>query len=460
MKRFFKNNLFITAVVASLAFAACNENPAEPEPEPDPVAVSIDAPEQMYKDDLKPIAIKMSHPDGISGTVRYTIDGQDLFNKQLNAQRWDTTFTPTLPTESNDLDRDSWSRVVYDVESKSEIPSSAGAAVSIPLDASPWYDGELGLADVLNTRSVNGGSVTLQHDGTVLDIVDGAALIPRSKRVAKEDLEQGIEYLVQADGFVPLRNVARLNQGELEEAKLIPFQTENFDFETYRALILQDQKRPDENGVYQFTGNSIIWAYPKNKEIKLYIADRSVWEDRGSGVGRYDTDNSKLWPSTGYVEDVERIRDLTAPFLEEVAGISFVTYMQSQDDDQFVGVGIASGSLNVGSWNDGPYDISRGTSHDFGLIDWTSMLQKVTAENGPAFESLFQGTCFDFLQSLLGTPENPRYLCGDDGLTSSAKPVFRINYTFGADAGWYRDQKLIGSNAETVSDVWYVHNEP
>lgn len=69
MRRFILYNLIITAVVASLAFAGCSENPAEPEPEPDPVAVSIDVPEQMYKDDLKPVTIEMSHPDGISGTV-------------------------------------------------------------------------------------------------------------------------------------------------------------------------------------------------------------------------------------------------------------------------------------------------------------------------------------------------------------------------------------------------------
>ena len=442
-------------IILALFLAACNESVSEADRPPPPITVQINAPESMYKDDLKPITIHLQHPDGLQGTVRYVIDGEESFNKQLSTSRWDTTFTPTLPAGSQDLDSDSWSQLSYDVQSRSENPVSARSSQSIPLQESQWYQGELPLKDVFGQASVSSGAVTLQGNNTVLAIQNNAAIIPREARVAKEDLREGIEYLVQANGFIPSRGVTTLNQ-ELQEAKLIPEQAENFDFKTYKELVLQEQQKPDETGHFQKTGNYIIWAYPKNTEIDLNVIDQGVFQRVDGVLQLIETTNELLFPSKGYISDVLLMRDLTAPFLEELANITFNTYIQSEVEKDFP-IGFPTGTMTIGSWNNGPYDISQNTSETFGKINWTYMLQKVTADNGPRFEKWFGGTCFDFLQSVLGTPENPRILCGDEGLTSLAKPVFQVNYSFSPDDGWYNNLELTGANGETVTQAWVVN---
>src|SRR6056297_3438242 len=96
---------FTILILLTLLAVGCSTD-SEPEPTPD-IGVTISAPDTMYKDNLRPISIQFSHPDGFTGSVKYTIDGEDMFSRQLNTQQWDTTFTPTLPQASEDVDTDS-----------------------------------------------------------------------------------------------------------------------------------------------------------------------------------------------------------------------------------------------------------------------------------------------------------------------------------------------------------------
>lgn len=57
----------------------------------------------------------------------------------------------------------------------------------------------------------------------------------------------------------------------------IPEKTENFDFSEYVSN-LHDQQKPDQDGVFQPTGNFTIWSYSKFSTIDLYSIDRSVYD--------------------------------------------------------------------------------------------------------------------------------------------------------------------------------------
>jgi hypothetical protein len=445
----------IFATLASLLIGCSGST--EPEPDIDRIAVNAILPETMQKDGLEPLYISFRHADGMSGTVSFEVAGNEQFSRALDdVVAWDTTFTPRLLGAAADIDRDDTASLSYSLRSNSEVPQQANRTETMKLAQSPFFEGVIPVVDI-HTGDVMDGYLTDQDTKTVFEIMGGEVYIPREQEITKSQLREGLEVLMQAPGYVPLRDVIELRSGKMDTLLAVPQRTENFDFSEYVGNLHEIQE-PDQDGVFQPTGNFGIWSYPQFSTIDLYIADRSVYDFGPEGLQRFDTDNQKLWPSQGFVDDVLELSDLTAPLLEKYFGIDFDTYVQSRDADVEFPIGYPENSMIVGSFKDGPYDISQNTSVDEGAIHWTHMFQQVYESTGPDFQEWFEGTCFDFLQSVLGTVENPRSLCLDTGLSDRAEPVFRMNGTFGSDSGWYSNLSLTGKDGERVTQAWYDTN--
>jgi hypothetical protein len=439
-----------------MLLASCSTG-SEPEPDIAPISVNASLPTSMQKDALQSVYLRFSHPDRISGNVSFSVDGKTQFTRNLtNVAAWDTTFTPQLLESASDLDADDSATLQYSLVSSSEIPQRADATKIMQLTQSPHFEGVIPVVNIHTGEGMD-GHLTDQDSGRVFEIDGGEVYISRNQEITKSQLRAGLEVLMQAPGYVPLRDVIELRSNKMDTLLAVPERTENFDFSEYVGN-LHEQTKVINNQTTN-TGNLVIWSYPKFSTIDLYVANRSVYDVGPEGRQRFDTDNEKLWPSQGFVDDIVELRDLTAPLLEKYFGIGVETYIQSRDTDVEFPIGFPENSFITGSMKDAPYDISQNTFQEGSVIESALMLQQVYEATGPDFEEIFRGTCYDFLQSVLGTLENPRSLCTDTSLSKRAEPVFRMNGTFGPDSGWYMNVSLTGKDGERVTEAWYDVNQ-
>ncbi|MCG2587104.1 hypothetical protein [Rhodohalobacter sulfatireducens] len=438
-------NRWLTLLIIILLFAGCStSSDSEPEEIPN-ISVNANLPDSMIKDDLESIYVSFAHPDGLSGEVAFDVNVENQFTKQLSGETlWDTTFTPQLLGNASDLDATSSAVLTYDVQSNSEVPKTVSGSRPLQLIESPYFEGPLSVSNVVTGEAVD-GHMTIQEGPITLDITNGQAQIPRELDLLKDEFDDGIEAVFEADGYVTHREPLQRAGSDLQSIQLIPRKGDGFDFDLFLTFL-----REDENG------NKIIHQFQKEEVLETHILDQGVYRRPGQFEFSNTTDPN-LVPSDEFVAHSVDLMEYLTPLLKDVAGIDVVTYVQSQDEkttSEFVRNG-----FTIGSWEDAPYDITQGSAADDGRIVFSYMMQQVFDGSGARVPDYYRGVCFDTMQSFIFSPENPRAMCGENDVTALATPVLTVNYTFGPLDGLYQNLDLTGKDGQSITEVWYVHTE-